>query len=131
MFIVNVNDTVNIHINMMLIFYWLALSLSKHKSQCNVDEKESLNRCGLIGALIHTCTVHECATLQRVQLYRLPSAVEIVVRAVTFDGKVLDALEVRRVGAGPASNATKLVATACMGGSELFGICDKAHQFVT
>ena len=35
---------------------------------------------------------------------------EIVVRTVTFDGKVLDALEVRRVGAGPASNATKLVA---------------------
>ena len=113
MFIVNVNDTVDIHINMMFFFNWLALSLSKHKSQCNVsftDEKESLNRCGLIGALIHTCTVHECATLQRVQLYRLPSAVEIVVRAVTFDGKVLDALEVRRVGAGTASNATKLVA---------------------
>ena len=63
---------------------------------------------GLIGALNHKCTVHECATLQRVQLYRLPSAVEIVVCVVGFDGEVLDALEVG--GAGTASNATKLLA---------------------
>ena len=63
---------------------------------------------GLIGALIHTCTVHEYATLQRVQLYRLPSAVEIVACVVGFDGEVLDALDVG--GAGTVSNATKLVA---------------------
>ena len=85
---------------------------------------------GLIGALIHTCTIHECATLQRVQLYRLPSAVEIVVCVVGFDGEVLDALEVRRVGAGPASNATKLVACTVQHAWEVLtslGICDKAH----
>ena len=113
-------------------YYWLT---SRHTSQCNVsftDEKESLNRCTLtvIGPDIYTCTIHECATLQRVQLYRLPSAVEIVVCVVGFDGKVLDALEVRRVGAGTASNAIKLLACTVQHAWEVLtylGICDKAH----
>ena len=47
--------------------------------------------------------------MQHSKGFKFIGAIEIVVRAVGFDGAVLDALEVG-VGAGPASNATKLLA---------------------
>ena len=68
--------------------------------------------------------------MQHSKGFKFIGAIEIVVRAVGFDGAVLDALEVR-VGAGPASNATKLLACTVQHAWEVlnyFGICDKAHQ---